>query len=130
MQSLGRSVAGHLHRNCNPNLFIQHCIVQRQVLATKDSLSKLPGHVHNTVDDVMNFFRGSHVRKEKLQSIITIGNEVHDYHNLVSYHKVRWIILYNDLLIFQKLYVILKKNHRVRISDLLNEANCRKCMKN
>ena len=58
MQSLGRGVAGFLHRNYNPNLFVQHCIVHRQVLASKDGLSKLPNKVQSTVDE---FFRNSHV---------------------------------------------------------------------
>ena len=89
MQSLGKGVAGFLRRNYNPNLFVQHCIVHRQVLASKDGLSKLPNHVHNTVDEIMRFFRNSHVRKEKLQALIEASSEEHDYYNLVTYHKVR-----------------------------------------
>lgn len=49
MQSLGRGVASFLRRNYNPNLFVQHCIVHRQVLASKDGLSKLPNKVQSTV---------------------------------------------------------------------------------
>ena len=93
MQSLGKGVAGFLRRNYNPNLFVQHCIVHRQVLASKDGLSKLPNHVHNTVDEIMRFFRNSHVRKEKLQALIEASSEEHDYYNLVTYHKVRWLSL-------------------------------------
>ena len=93
IQSLGKGVAGHLCRNYNPELFIQHCIVHRQVLATKDGLSKLPSHVHRIVDDVIKFFRGSHVRKEKLQSLVEMSDEVHEYQQLVTYHRVRWLSL-------------------------------------
>ena len=96
MFSLGRGIAGFLCRNYNPNLFVQHCIVHRQVLASKDGLSKLPSHIHSTVDEVMRFFRNNHVRKEKLQAIIEASGDEHNYYNLVIYHnKVRWLSL-ND----------------------------------
>ena len=93
MQSLGKGVAGFLRRNYNPKLFVQHCIVHRQVLASKDGLSKLPNHVHSTVDEVMRFFRNSHVRKEKLPALIEASSDEHDHYNLVTYHKVRWLSL-------------------------------------
>ena len=91
--SLGKGVAGFLCRNYNPNLFVQHCIVHCQVLASKEGLSQLPNHAHNTVDEVMRYFRKSHVRKEKLQALIEASRDDHDYYNLVTYHRVRWLSL-------------------------------------
>ena len=38
MKSERGGVAGHLLRNYNPSLLIQHCIVHRQALAAKDGL--------------------------------------------------------------------------------------------
>ena len=95
MHSLRRGVARFLCRNYNPNLFVQHCIVHRQVLASKEGLSKLPNYVHNIVDKVMRFFRNSHVRKEKLQALVEASSDEHDYYNLVTYHKIRQLSL-ND----------------------------------
>ena len=89
MQSLGKGVAGFLRRNYNPNLFVQHCIVHRLVLASKEGFSKLPNHVHNTVDEVMRYFCNSHVRKEKLQALIEASSDDHDYYNLVTFNRVR-----------------------------------------
>ena len=51
--------------------------------------------MHNTVDDVMRYFKNSHVRKEKLQAIIEMSEEEHEYQQLVTYHKVWWLSL-ND----------------------------------
>ena len=95
MRSEGRGVAGNLRRNYNSSIFTQHCIVHRQALAAKDGLDKLPNKVHKTVDDVMKHFKNSHVRKEKLKAIIEMSEEEHEYHQLVTYHKVRWLSL-ND----------------------------------
>ena len=95
MRSEGRGVSGHLRRNYNPSIFTQHCIVHRQALAAKDGLEKLPNNVYKTVDDVMRYFKNSHVRKEKLQAIIEMSEEKHEYQQLVTYHKVRWLSL-ND----------------------------------
>ena len=64
MRSKGRGVSGHLRRNYNTSIFTQHCIVHRQALAAKDGLEKLPSSVHKTVDDVMKYFKNSHVRRE------------------------------------------------------------------
>ena len=69
MMSERGGVAGHLLRNYNPSLLIQHCIVHRQALAAKDRLQRLPKSVHKTVDDVMKFFTNSHVRREKLEAL-------------------------------------------------------------
>jgi hypothetical protein len=93
MQSLGNDVAGLLRCNYNPDLFVQHCILHRQVLAAKDGLSLIPSYVHKTIDDVMNCFRRSHVRKDKLQAIIQMSEENLEYQRLVSYHEVRWLSL-------------------------------------
>ena len=79
MQSLGKVVAEFLCRNYNHNLLIQCCIVHLQVLALQ-GLSKLPNHVHSTVDEVMTYFRNSHVRKEKLQALIEASSDEHDYY--------------------------------------------------
>ena len=95
MRSESAGVAGHLIRNYNPCLLIQHCIVHRQVLAAEDGLQKLPSCVHETVDDVMKFFKNSHVRKEKLEAIIEVALEDQEYFRLVEYHKVQWLTL-ND----------------------------------
>ena len=65
------------------------------MLAAKDGLEKLPHSVHKTVDDVMKFFKNSHVRKEKLEVIIQMTEEDHEHFQLVTYHKVRWLSL-ND----------------------------------
>ena len=92
MRSAKGGVAGHLQRNYNPSL---HCIVYRQVLAAKDGLEKLPLSVHKTVDDVMKFFKNSHIRKERLEVIIQMTEEDHEYFQLVTYHKARWLSL-ND----------------------------------
>ena len=43
--------------------------MHRQVLAAKDGLQKLPSSVYKTVDNVMKFFKNSHVQKEKLEAI-------------------------------------------------------------
>ena len=109
MRSEGRGVSGHLRRNYNPSIFTQHCIVHRQALASKDGLEKLPNKVHKTVDDVMRYFKNSHVRKEKLQVIIEMSEEEHEYQQLVTYHKVRWLSL-NDCV--------------QRFTDLLPEIVC------
>ena len=52
--------------------------MHRQAQAAEDGLEKLPSIVHKTVDDVMKYFKNSHVRKEKLQSIIEMSEE-HEY---------------------------------------------------
>ena len=90
MRSEGRGVSGHLRRNYNPSIFMH-----RQALAAKDGLEKLPNSVHKTVDDVMRYFKNSHVHKEKLQAIIEMSEEEHEYQQLVTYHEVRWLSL-ND----------------------------------
>ena len=95
MRSEGKGVSGHLRRNYNPSIFTQHCIVHRQSLAAKDGLDKLPSNMHNTVDDVMRYFKNSHVRKEKLKDLTEISGEEHEYQQLVQYHRVRWLSL-ND----------------------------------
>ena len=95
MRSEGRGVSGHLRRNYNPSIFTQHCIVHRQALASKDGLQKLPKNVTKIVDDVMKHFKNSHVRKEKLQEILEMSAEEHEYQQLVQYHGVRWLSL-ND----------------------------------
>ena len=95
MRSEKGGVAGHLLRSYNPSMLIQHCIVHRQVLAAKDGLQKLPNSVSKTVDDVMKFFKNSHIRREKLTSIIEMATEEHEYYQLVAYHRVRWLSL-ND----------------------------------
>ena len=79
MRSEGRGVSGHLRRNYNPSILTQHCIVHRQALAAKDGLENLPNSVHKTVDNVMRYFKNSHVRKEKLQAIIEMSEEEHDW---------------------------------------------------
>ncbi len=61
MTSEGRGVFGHLRRNYNQSIFLQHCIVNRQVLAAKSGLEELPDNVHRTVDGVMTHFKNSHV---------------------------------------------------------------------
>lgn len=93
MRSEGRGVLGHLRRNYNSHIFTQHCIVHRQVLAAKDGLDKLPNKVHKTVDDIMRYFKNSHVRKEKLKELIDMSEEEHEYQQLVQYHRVRWLSL-------------------------------------
>ena len=95
MRSEKGGVAGHLLRSYNPYIVIQHCIVHRQVLAAKDGLQKLPNTVSKTVDDIMKFFKNSHIRREKLTSIIEMSTEEHEYYQLVAYHRVRWLSL-ND----------------------------------
>ena len=95
MRSERGGVAGHLLRNYNPSLLIQHCIVHRQVLSAKDGLQKLPANIIKTVDDVMKFFKNSHIRREKLASIIEMVTEEDEYYQLVTYHRVRWLSL-ND----------------------------------
>ena len=65
--------------------------MHRQALAAKDGLDKLPNEVHKTVDDVMKHFKNSHVRKT--EAYIEICEEEHEYHQLVAYHKVRWLSL-------------------------------------
>ena len=69
--------------------------MHRQALAAKDGLEKLPSKVHKTVDDVMRHFKNSHVCKEKLQLIVEISEEEHEYQQLITYHKVWWLSL-ND----------------------------------
>ena len=64
MRSERGGVAGHLLRNYNPYLLIQHCITHRQALAAKDGLQKLPKSVHKTVDDVMKFFKKSCLKRK------------------------------------------------------------------
>ena len=86
-------VAGHLLRSYNPSLLIQHCIVHRQALAAKDGLQKLPKILHKIVDYVMIFFKNSHVRREKLEALIEMATEEHEYYHLVAYHNVRWLSL-------------------------------------
>ena len=88
-------VAGHILRNYNSSILIQHCIVHRQVLAAKDGLEKLPSSIHKTVDDIMKFLKNNHIRKEKLKVIIEITEEEHEFYQLVTYHRVRWLSL-ND----------------------------------
>lgn len=95
MRSEGRGVSGHLRRNYNQDIFLQHCIVHRQVLGAKSGLERLPSNVHSTVDAVMNHFKNSHVRKEKLTAIIEMSDNEHEYQQLVAYHRVRWLSL-ND----------------------------------
>ena len=73
MRSERGGVAGHLLRNYNPSLLIQHCIVHKEALAAKDGLQKLPKSVHKTVNDVMKFFKNSHVRREKLEALIEMA---------------------------------------------------------
>ena len=93
MTSEGRGVSGHLRRNYNQSMFLQHCIVHTQVLAAKSGLEELPDNVHRTVDGVMRHFKNSHVRREKLKAIIELSDEGHEYHQLVAYHRVRWLSL-------------------------------------
>jgi hypothetical protein len=38
MQSLGRGIASLLKITYNQNLFVQHCIVHKEVLGTKDGM--------------------------------------------------------------------------------------------
>ena len=33
------------------------------------------------------------MRKEKLQAIVELSDEVHEYQQLVTYHKIRWLSL-------------------------------------
>ena len=95
MRSEGRSLSGYLRSNYNTSIFTQHCIVHKQALAAKDGLGKLPNKVHKIVDDVMKYFKNSHVRKEKLKVLIKMNEEEHEYQQLVQYHKVSRLSL-ND----------------------------------
>ena len=61
-------------------MLIQHFIVHRQVLPAKDGFLKLPNSVSKTVDDVMKLFKSSHIRREKLTSIIEMATEEHEYY--------------------------------------------------
>ena len=47
--------------------------MHKQALAAKDGLQKLPKSVHKTVNDVMKFFKNSHVRREKLEALIEMA---------------------------------------------------------
>ena len=67
--------------------------MHRQVLAAKDELQKLLSSVYKTVDDVMKFFKNSHIQREKLEAITEMASEDHEYYRLVEYHKVRWLSL-------------------------------------
>ena len=58
--------------------------MHRQVLAAKDGLQKLRSSVYKTVDDVMKFFKNSHVQKEKLEAITEMASEDHEYYRLVE----------------------------------------------
>ena len=62
-------------------------------MAAKSGLEELPDNVHRTVDGVMRHFKNSHVRREKLKVIIELSDEGREYHQLVAYHRVRWLSL-------------------------------------
>ncbi|XP_064622578.1 protein FAM200A-like [Lineus longissimus] len=105
MQSLGRGVAGLLRLNYNENLFIQHCIVHKEVLGTKDGMkNSIPATVEQTIKKVLDFFANSHVRADKLEEIIAMSDEEHEYNQLVRYQAVRWLSLSNCVNRFVSLY--------------------------
>jgi hypothetical protein len=127
MQSLGRGVAGLLKITYNPNLFIQHCIVHKEVLGTKDGMKdSIPQFVEKTVKKVLDFFANSYVRADRLAEIIELSDEDHEYNQLVRYHAVRWLSLSGCVDRFVSLFREVSEYFETEAHDMSKKVDHRK----
>ena len=110
---------------------VKECIVTKFLTILRIEGSPTAENLYTTVDTFPKekFFRCSHVRKEKLQSIVEMSNE---YQQLVTYmyHKVRWLSLNDCVQRFVDLLPeIVCYYHVIHKTDLLNEPNYSRCTK-
>ena len=88
MLSSRQGVLGKLRNAINPKLFSAHCAPQRLALASTQKK-----FLEKTISDILLYFKNSASRRDQFQQFLELTYPDNDYIVVVSYHKVRWLLL-------------------------------------